>query len=127
MLVFKRGIVDPTLKEPEQTSLPMEKMVGSSHADLIKIFEDLNAEDTADPKNKWTKRLEMPEKDGLGCLILQRPIPGRNVNMCKNDSVFRGVSIEAWREYSLNFLKYMEDDPEFKKNNSGGKPPQIIE
>jgi hypothetical protein len=45
--------------------------------------------------------------------------------MCKNVSVFRGISIEAWLEYSLNFLAYMGDDPQFQKNNAA--PPEILE
>ena len=91
------------------------------------MYDGLAAEDTTDTKNKWRKTLEIVEKDGNGiaCVIMQRPIPGRNVNMCKNTTVFRGISIEAWREYSLNFLKYMADDPQFQKDNVG--PPTIIE
>jgi len=77
------------------------------------MYNELAAEDTSDPTKKWRKTLEIIEKDGngIGCNIMQRPIQGRNVNMCKNTTVFRGISIEAWREYSLNFLKYMADDP----------------
>ena len=86
MLTFKRGIQDDKLKEAEETALPMQNMVGKSHDDLIKLFEELNAEDTNDPKLKWKKTLQIIEKpgEGIGCQIMQRPIPGRNVNMCKN-------------------------------------------
>ena len=113
MLTFKRGIQDVKLQEQEQSSLPMQELVGKTHDELFKLFQELNSEDTADPKVKWKKTLQIIEKpgEGIGCEIMQRPIPGRNVNMCKNVSVFRGISIEAWLEYSLNFLAYMGDDP----------------
>ena len=57
MLTFKRGIQDDKLKEAEETALPMQSMIGKSHDDLIKLFEELNAEDTNDPKLKWKKTL----------------------------------------------------------------------
>ena len=60
----------------------------------------------------------MVEKDGIACTVYSRKIPGRRVNMCKNVSVFRGVTIKAWLEFSLNFMKYMDDDAEFKQDNS---------
>ena len=56
---------------------------------------------------------------------MQRPIPGRNINMCKNVTIFRKISIEAWVEFATNFLAYNADDPEFQKNNAA--PPEIIE
>ena len=57
------------LKEADETALPMQKMVGKSHEELIKLFEELNAEDTSDPKNKWKKTLQIIEKpgEGIGC------------------------------------------------------------
>jgi hypothetical protein len=69
MLAFKRGIKDEALKEADETALPMQKMVGKSHEELIKLFEELNAEDTSDPKNKWKKTLQIIEKpgEGIGC------------------------------------------------------------
>ena len=45
-------------------------MVGKDKEHLIKIFEELNSEDTSDPKNKWKKTLEIKESDGLSCLVL---------------------------------------------------------
>lgn len=45
------------MKEAEETALPMQSMIGKSHDDLIKLFEELNAEDTNDPKLKWKKTL----------------------------------------------------------------------
>jgi hypothetical protein len=36
--------------------------------------------------------------------------------MVKNESVFRGVSLRAWFELAVNFIDYMQDDPEFNKN-----------
>lgn len=58
----------------------------------------------------------MPEADGCSCIMYTRPIPGRRTNMCKNVSVFRGVSLRAWFELAVNFIDYMQDDPEFNKN-----------
>ena len=98
-------------------------MVGKDKEHLLKIFSDLNNEDTSDPKNKWKKTLEIKEKDGLACLVQQRPVPGRNVNMFKNATIFRGISIGAWLEFSINFMEYMKDDPQFSKN----KPADIVE
>ena len=55
--------------------------------------------------------MEIKEEDGIGCLVHQGPVPGRSVNMFKNVTVFRKVTIGAWLEFSTNFLKYMENDP----------------
>ena len=120
MLTYKRGMDDGTLKKAaveETDTLPLQQMVGGDHEALKKIFYDLAAEDVADASFKWKKTLDMEEKDGIKCTVYTRPIQGRRVNMCKNVSVFRGVSIKAWLEFSLNFLKYMGDDPEFKQQN----------
>jgi len=81
-----------------------------------KIYYDLAAESMDDKALKWKKTLTMAEKDGVGCTIYTRPIPGRRVNMVKNESVFRGVSLRAWFELAVNFIDYMQDDPEFNKN-----------
>jgi len=128
MLAYKRGMDDGRLRKmakEDTDTLPLQSMVGGDHDAIKKIFYDLEAEDVADSATKWKKTLDMPEKDGLKCTVYARPIPGRRVNMCKNVTIFRGISIKAWLEFSLNFLKYMEDDPQFQKNNAG--PPVIVE
>ena len=127
MLTYKRGLdegKEPAKKDKENT-LPLHQLVGKDKEHLLKIFEDLNKEDTADPKNKWKKTLEIKEKDGLGCLVMQRPVEGRNVNLFKNSTVFRKVTIGAWLEFSTNFNEYMKDDPQFAKQNAN--PPTIVE
>ena len=50
----------------------MQSLVGKSHEELLKLFEELNAENTADPTLKWKKTLEIIEKpgEGLGCHIM---------------------------------------------------------
>jgi hypothetical protein len=63
----------------------------------------------------------MAETDGCGCTMYTRPIPGKRVNMCKNISFFKGVSLRAWFELAANFISYMADDPEFNKNQSKQK------
>lgn len=68
-------------------------MVGQGHEEIMKLFTDLDAEDINDKALKWKKTLEMPEKDGISCIIHQRPITGRSINMCKNVTVFRGISL----------------------------------
>ena len=127
ILTYKRGLdagAEPAKKDSKDT-LPLHQMVGKDKEHLLKIFEDLNNEDTSDPKNKWKKTLEIKEKDGLKVLVQQRPVPGRNVNLFKNETVFRNITIKAWLQFSLNFLEYMKDDPNFAKQNS--EPPVIVE
>ena len=122
MLIYKRGMDDKTLTKPgEDTVAPplssLTEMQGSLDAEAIKkIYLDLAAEDIDDKSLKWTKTLTMPEKDGVGCTMYTRPIKGRRVNMCKNVSVFRGVTLRTWFELASNFIDYMQDDPEFNKN-----------
>jgi hypothetical protein len=121
MLAYKRGMDDGTLKRAaadDTNVLPLQQMANADHESLKKIFYDLAAEDVADAALKWKKTLDMEEKDGIKCTVYARPIPGRRVNMCKNVSIFRGISIKTWLEFSLNFLKYMDDDKEFKQQNS---------
>ena len=104
---------DGTLKKAaveDTESLPLQGMATADHEALKKIFYDLESENVADSALKWKKTLDMEEKDGIQCVVYTRPIPGRRVNMCKNVSVFRGIKIETWLEFSLNFLKYMDDD-----------------
>lgn len=84
--------------------------------EVVKLFNDLNSEDLADASHQWKLSLEMVEKDGVKCKVYQRPIPGRGIKMCRNDTVMRGITIGAWLEFSKNFLKYMKDDPEFSKS-----------
>jgi hypothetical protein len=38
MLTFKRGIQDVKLQEQEQSSLPMQELVGKTHDQLFKLF-----------------------------------------------------------------------------------------
>jgi hypothetical protein len=121
MLMYKRGMDDKSLTKPEEDTgaLPiasLTEMHGSDAEAIKKIFYDLAAEDVDDKALKWTKSLTMAEVDGCGCTIYTRPIVGRRVNMCKNVSVFRGVSLRAWFELAVNFIDYMQDDQEFNKN-----------
>jgi hypothetical protein len=121
MLSYKRGMDDGTLKKAAQEdtdALPLQGMATADHDALKKIFNDLESENVADSAFKWKKTLDMEEIDGIKCTVYARPIPGRRVNMCKNVSVFRGIKIATWLEFSLNFLKYMDDDKEFKQQNS---------
>lgn len=72
LLVYKRGIDEGSLvanKEAEETALPLESMVDQDQESLLKIFNDLNSEDTSDPKSKWKKTLEIKETEGYGCLV----------------------------------------------------------
>ena len=71
----------------------------------------MDKESVLDKKFGWYCTLDIPEKDGVKCKIYQRPIPGRSIKMCRNDTVQRGVSIDAWKEFSLNFMKYSMNDP----------------
>jgi len=98
ILTYKRGLDQGATpaKVDAKDSLPLHAMVGKDKEHLLKIFDDLNAEDTTDKKNGWKKTLEIKEKDGLKCLVQQRPIPGRNVNLFKNETMFRGITIGAW-------------------------------
>ena len=121
MLAYKRGMDDGTLKKEsteDTDTLPLQQMATADHDALKKIFYDLEAEDLADSALKWKKTLDMDEVDGIKCTVYSRPIKGRRVNMCKNVSVFRGIKIKTWLEFSLNFQKYMDDDQEFKQQNS---------
>jgi len=106
MLIYKRGMDDKSLTKPEEDtgSLPL---AGTDADSIKKIFYDLAAENVDDKALKWKKTLTMPEADGIGCTIYTRPIAGRRVNMCKNVSVFRGVTLRAWFELAVNFIDYM--------------------
>jgi len=119
MLMYKRGMDDGTLKRgavEDTENLPLKTLtdVGEDLEAQKKVFADLDAEDVNDKALKWKKTLDMPEKDGMMSTVYSRPIPGRRVNMVKNVSVFRGISLAAWHEFSINFLKYNMDDPEFQ-------------
>jgi len=103
----------------------MAQMSLAGHEDILKLFEDLNSEDISDPKNGWKLSLDMVEKDGVKCQVYQRPIPGRGIKMCKNETIMRNITIEAWYEFSTNFMKYMGDDPNFKRDNAA--PPKPLE
>lgn len=121
MLMYKRGMDDKTLTKPVEDTgaLPIAALVEINGADaeaVKKIYYDLAAEDVNDKNLKWKKTLEMPEADGMGSIMYTRPIVGRRVNMCKNVSIFRGVTLRAWFELAVNFIDYMQDDPEFNKN-----------
>lgn len=52
-----------------QTDTPLSKMVGSSHQDLIELFESMDKESLDDKKYGWYCTLDIPEKDGVKCKI----------------------------------------------------------
>ena len=123
MLIYKRGMDDGSLTKnatEDNTGVsPIGALVSEHGADaeaVKKIYYDLAAESMDDKALKWKKTLTMKEEEGVGCTIYTRPIPGRRVNMVKNESVFRGVTLRAWFELAVNFIDYMQDDPEFNKN-----------
>lgn len=123
MLMYKRGMDDKSLTKPkpeEDTGvLPIKSLTdvhGGDQEAVKKIYYDLAAEDMNDKALGWKQTLVMPEADGVACTIYTRPIPGRRVNMVKNESIFRGVSLRAWFELAVNFIDYMKDDPEFNKD-----------
>ena len=113
MIEYKGGMQDEKFKETEDK--PMAQYTDAGQDEIVKLFNDLNAEDLKDAAKQWKMSLEMVEKDGVKCNVHQRPIPGRGIKMCRNDTVMRGITIGAWFEFSKNFLKYMKDDPEFSK------------
>ena len=115
MIEYKSGMQDEKFKEAP--SKPMAEFTDIGDEEIVKLFNDLNAEDLNDAALQWKLSLEMVEKDGVKCKVYQRPIPGRGIKMCKNDTVMRGITIGAWLEFSKNFLKYMKDDPEFSKSS----------
>ena len=130
MLMYKRGMDDGTLKRgavEETETLPLKDLVaaGTDIEGIKKIFFDLEKEDVNDKSFGWKTTLKMPEKDGMSCNVYTRPIPGRRVNMCKNVTTYKGITLEAWFEYSVNFMTYLMDDPEFQKNANKGKRPDI--
>lgn len=55
------------------------------------VFWELIKEDLADPKLKWKKSLEVKEKNGISCIMHQRPMDG-GLSMIRTDMVMRGVS-----------------------------------
>ena len=71
ILTYKRGLDagEKPAQRDEKDALPLHEMVGKDKEHLLKIFDELNAEDTSDPTKKWKKTLEIKEKDGLGCLV----------------------------------------------------------
>lgn len=115
MLEYKGGMQDEKFKEKVDEQA-MAQYVDANQEEIVKLFNDLHAEDLKDPKHGWKLSLEMQEKDGIHCNVYQRPIPGRGIKMCRNDTIMRGITIGAWFEFSKNFLSYNKDDPEFSKN-----------
>jgi hypothetical protein len=51
------------------------------------MYEQMDKESVLDKKFGWYCTLDIPEKEGVKCKIYQRPIPGRSIKMCRNDTV----------------------------------------
>ncbi len=87
MIAYKKGMSDKKREKTVETDTPLSKMVGSSHQELIEMYEQMDKESVLDKKFGWYCTLDIPEKEGVKCKIYQRPIPGRSIKMCRNDTV----------------------------------------
>jgi len=72
------------------------------------MFHDLIKEDVNDPQNGWYKSLEQKEKDGYTSVIHQKALPGRSLNVVRNQAVMKGIKRETGYKIMCEFEKYQK-------------------
>jgi len=73
-----------------------------------KMFHELISQDVNDPQHGWYKSLEQKEKDGYTAVIHQRALPGKQLNVVRNQAIMKGIHKETAKKIMYNFEKYQK-------------------